>query len=229
MAFNEGDFVEIEYSAWNASDSTLIATTDEAVAKKAEIYEKQGKYGPALVILGSPGVIKGLDRAIRTMSLNETKKFTFKPEEAFGDRNQELVRVIPMSDFKARDISPYPGMKLNLDDFTATVTSVSAGRVVVDANHPYAGREIIYEVKVVKELKNPEERVKALGSTYNAEPSKISLANGSVTLSYDSKVNKNADYFVGRASLIAAVFTYIKGVEKVDVNEEYSKPSDKHG
>ncbi|MDE1811077.1 MAG: FKBP-type peptidyl-prolyl cis-trans isomerase, partial [Candidatus Micrarchaeota archaeon] len=81
MAFKDGDFLEVQYSAWSAADSRLVSTTDEAMAKEAGIYEKENSYGPVLVVLGSKGVIKGLDRELHSMNLGESKKATFKPDE----------------------------------------------------------------------------------------------------------------------------------------------------
>ncbi len=226
MGFKDNDFIEIEYDAWDAGSNTLIATTSESRAKEGNIYDSKAKYGKVLVVVGSNGIIKGLDREIRNMAVGDKKKFTFKPEDAFGDRNEDLVKVMPLSDFKARDINPYPGMTVELDNITAVVRSVNSGRVVVDANNPYAGKDISYEVKVVDQVSSDDEKVRALGKTYDAEPSKITLNGDSLTLLYGNEINKNANYFVGKTSLIATVFNYMKTVEKVVVEEEYAKPKE---
>ncbi|EQD36865.1 peptidylprolyl isomerase, FKBP-type [mine drainage metagenome] len=134
MSFKDNDFIEIEYDAWDAGSNTLIATTLESTAKEGSIYDSKAKYGKVLVVVGSNGIIKGLDREIRNMSVGEKKKFTFKPEDAFGERNEDMVKVMPLSEFKARNINPYPGMTVELDNITAVVRSVNSGRVVVDAN-----------------------------------------------------------------------------------------------
>src|ERR1700733_8661130 len=139
MAFGDGDFLEVEYSSWNAVDNSMIDTTDEKKSKDSGIHVEGRLYGPFLVVLGSTGIVKGLDKALRDMKPNETKKVTLKPDEAFGQRNPDIVRVMPISEFKKRDINPYPGMRVNIDNVSATVKSVNSGRVVVDANHPYAG------------------------------------------------------------------------------------------
>ena len=226
MAFKDGDFLEVQYSAWTASDSRLVSTTDEATAKKAEIYDKENSYGPVLVVLGSQGVIKGLDRELHAMSLNETKKVTFKPEEAFGERIEDLVRIMPIAEFRKHDIDPYPGLQVNLDNVTAVVKSVNSGRVVVDANHPLAGREITYEVKVVRQLTAECDKITALGKTTGLTVTKVEQNGKSVKLSFDNNVKKNADYFMGKANLIAGIFTYFKDVQKVDVEEEYLRPEE---
>jgi FKBP-type peptidyl-prolyl cis-trans isomerase 2 len=227
MAFKEGDFLEVEYSAWRTADNQLLSTTDKAKAETAGIYQKEIKYGPVLVVLGSGGIVKGVDNALRGMSLNEVKKVTLKPADAFGERNENLVRVMPLSEFKKRDIDPYPGMRVNLDEATATVKSVNSGRVVVDANHPEAGAEITYEVKVVKHIADEKEKIKSLGRTYGVEPEKITITQGTAELAYGEKVQKNYDYFVGKASLLASMFTYLDSIKKVEVKEEYAKPSEK--
>ena len=223
MAFKDGDFLEVDYSAWDAATNELIATTDEKLAKEKGLYSKDSSYGPTLVILGSNSVIKGLDRELRGMGPNEMKKFTFKPDDAFGSRHEELVRVMPLSDFRARELNPYPGMRVEVENMTATVKSVNSGRVVVDANHPYAGRDIIYEVKIIRNITDPAQRVDALGKTYNVKPSSVSLKGGEAVLSYDSKTRKNADYFVGKSSLVASILSLMKDIEKVEVVEDYER------
>ncbi|MCL4378990.1 MAG: peptidylprolyl isomerase [Candidatus Marsarchaeota archaeon] len=223
MAFKEGDFLEVEYSAWDAATNDLIATTDEKLAKEKGIFNKDSSYGPTLVILGSNSVIKGLDRELRGMNLNEMKKFTFKPEDAFGSRHEELVRVMPLSDFRARELNPYPGMRVEVENMAATVKSVNSGRVVVDANHPYAGRDITYEVRIVGNITEPAQRVEALGKTYNVKPSSVSMKGKEMVLSYDSKTKKNADYFVGKSSLVASILSLMKDIDKVEVQEDYER------
>ncbi|MDE1868723.1 MAG: peptidylprolyl isomerase [Candidatus Micrarchaeota archaeon] len=224
MAFKDGDFLEVEYSAWTAPENTLISTTDEKMAKDSGLYEEHVKYGPVLVIIGSSGVIKGLDTALRGMSAGEQKKMTFKPDEAFGERSEGLIRVMPIAEFRKRDVEPYPGMRVDLDNFTATVKSVNSGRVVVDANHPYAGRDITYEVKVVKNLTDEKEKINALGKMAGIEVTKVDASGKDVKVSFNNAVKKNADYFMGKANLVASIFTYFHNIDKVNVDEEYIRP-----
>ncbi len=227
MTFKDGDFLEIEYTVWDTSANKIISTTDPKKAKEASIFDEKIQYGPVLIILGSRGVIKGLDKELRSLGTGETKKFTFKPEDAFGDRSEELVRVMPLSEFKAREIDPYPGMQVNLDNITAIVKSVNSGRVVVDANHPYAGKEISYEVKIIKQLSTDKEKAEALGKSYGLKPTETKVAGDKVELFFNNDVSKNADYFVGRASFVASVFAQFKNIKAVEVREEYLRPEEK--
>ena len=155
------------------------------------------------------------------------KEHELKPDEAFGERSEDLVRVMPMSEFKARNIDPYPGMQVNLDEMTAIVKSVNSGRVVVDANHPYAGKNITYEVKVVKLLTADNDKMEALSKSYGVKPTKIAASGDRLEIAYNNDVSKNADYFIGRANLIASVFANFKNIKAVDVKEEYLRPEEK--
>lgn len=226
MAFSDGDFLEIEYSSWSAVDNRMVDTTDEEKAKKNDAHVEGRKYGPVLVVLGSAGIVKGLDKALREMKPSETKKITLKPDDAFGERNPDIVKVMPLAEFKKRDINPYPGMRVNIDNVSATVKSVNSGRVVVDANHPFAGLEIIYEVKLLRQLISPKEKVDALGKTYEVEPSSVDVSGKVATIGFADSVKKDADYFVGRANLVAAIFHYFKDIEKVKLDEEYLRPKE---
>jgi FKBP-type peptidyl-prolyl cis-trans isomerase 2 len=226
MAFKDGDFLEIEYSAWRKVDGQLLSTTDRKRAEEAGTYQKEMRYGPVLVVLGSGGVVRGVDKELHSMNLGDTKKVDLKPADGFGERDESLVRVMPLTDFRKRDINPYPGMRVNLDEITATVKSVNSGRVVVDANHPEAGNEITYEVKIVKLLQKDEEKVKSLGRTYGVEPDSVTIKEGIAGIVYGEKTAKNYDYFVGKAGMLAAVFTYLKDIKKAEVREEYDRPKE---
>lgn len=227
MAFKEGDFLEIEYTVWDTANNSIISTTYADKAKKAEIFNDKLQYGPVLVIVGSAGVIKGLDRELRSMAVGGEKKFSLKAEDAFGPRSEELVKVMPLSEFRSRNIDPYPGMQVDLDNVTAIVKSVNSGRVVVDANHPYAGKDVTYEVKVIKQLANDSEKVESLSKSYGVKPTQVTAAADRLDVFYNNDVSKNADYFIGRANLIASVFAHLKNIKAVNVKEEYLRPEEK--
>jgi peptidylprolyl isomerase len=221
MSFKDGDFLEIDYTLWDATDNSIIATTDEKTAKDSKVYDEKMHYGPVLFVIGAAGTLKGLDRELRGFSVNDKKKFTLKPAEAFGERDENLVHVMPLSNFKSRDMAPYPGMQIEIDNARATVKSVTSGRVTVDANHPYAGKDILYEVRVVKNLVTEKERIESLANSYGVRPTSTTTTQGRIEFAFDGGVAKNADYFIAKTSLIASAFGYFKDVKKIEVKEEY--------
>ena len=223
MAFKDGDFVEIEYTAWRVADNSLAFTTDKKKAEESGIYDKNTKYGPQLVVIGKGSVISGLEKAIREMKVNEVKKIELSPEEAFGERNPDLVRIMSLSDFRSRDINPYPGMQLEIDGYIATVKSVNSGRVLVDLNHPLAGERLLYEVKVDRLIEGDKEKVDVLASLYNIVLKSVELSNGVAKVIIGNDVKIDSEYFVDKILFVEDVLYYISSINKVVTEEEYER------
>ncbi|MGC8586884.1 MAG: FKBP-type peptidyl-prolyl cis-trans isomerase [Candidatus Micrarchaeia archaeon] len=224
MAFKEGDFLKVEYSMWRAADNSLLYTTDKQLAEKSNIYSSEAKYTPQLVVVGKGSVVKGVDAALRKMELNKTERIELEPKDAFGERDPELVRVMPLSDLRSRDINPYPGMRLNLDGVVATVRSINSGRVLVDANHELAGEKLIYELKVVEKIEGDKAKVEALAESYSIKAASVSVENGAATLAVSEEVDKeSSDYFVNKNMFLEALFKYIEGIKRIEIRETYSR------
>ncbi len=227
MSFNDGDFVKIEYSAWRASDGTMVYTTEKKKAEENDIYNKERVYGPSLVIIGKNTVIKGLEKAIKEMNVNETRKIEVEPAEAFGERNPELVRVMHAADFTKKEIDPKPGMQIDLDGTVAVITAVNSGRVTVDANHPLAGERITYELKVVAKVDDDNERIVALGEMSGVKADSVKIEGSVAEIGFDEKVEKDANYFLNKTALVNAVLEYMSKITRVVVKEAFERKEKK--
>ncbi|MEM0087003.1 MAG: peptidylprolyl isomerase [Candidatus Micrarchaeaceae archaeon] len=224
MVLNEGDFVKVEYRAWRAADNALVYTTDVEEAKKAGIFDENVTYGPHLVIVGKGMVLKGIDAAMRDMDVGQTKKIELEPKDAFGERNPNLVRVLPVSDLKRRDINPYVGMTLDVDGVMATVKSITSGRVVIDANHRFAGEKMIYEVKIVEKEETDEKKIAALTEYHEVKQSSVAVNADSVKILVKSGANRfDARYFVGKEDLVKDLMKYFGRINKVIIEEEHNR------
>ncbi len=229
MSFKDGDFIKIEYDAWRAADNSLIYTTDEKKARENNIFEGDARYGPQLVIIGKKNVISGLDSALKGMSMNEEKKVALEPKDAFGDRKPELVKLMPISEFKKRDIAPYPGMRLNLDGSTATVRSVNSGRVLVDENHPLAGERLVFQVRIVEEVKGEREKIAALADYNRLKSSNPEYKDGKASIELKIDVKKDPEQILRKTDFVDAAFSSIDSLEKIVVKEEYSRDKEEKG
>ena len=109
-----GDFVKIDYIG-RLESGEIFDLTYEDVAKKEKIHNEKIKYKPVSIIVGAGFVIPGLDKAISEMELNEKKKIKIAPEEGFGKRNPDMVKVVPKNAFKG-DFEPKPGRLYNDDE-----------------------------------------------------------------------------------------------------------------
>ncbi|QIW23176.1 peptidylprolyl isomerase [Sulfolobus sp. S-194] len=166
------DFVYIDYIGKVKDTGEVFDTTIEEEAKKANIYNKETKYAPKLVILGEHNVIQGLEEALYQMNPGEEKEIEIPPEKAYGPRDNTKVKTISLGELRRQGINPYPNMVVRLSNGSlAVVKSVSGGRVILDLNHPLAGKTLVYKVKIVKVLENEGDKIKALierwlGSSY---------------------------------------------------------------
>jgi len=161
--FKNNDFIYIEYTARLEDTGEVIDTTNQEEAKKHNIYSPDKKYGPKLVILGEHRILEGLEEELYKLELNKEAEIKIPPKKAYGERDPTKVKIVSLGDLKRQGINPYPNAVLRLADGSyATVKSISGGRVILDLNHPYAGKTIIYNVKVVKVLEREDEKVKAL-------------------------------------------------------------------
>ncbi len=227
MSFNDGDFVKVDYTARRASDNTIVYTTVEKAAKADDVYNAEGRYGPQLIVLGQNNAVRGVEEAVKTMSVGESKKVEVSPKDGFGERDEGLVNVMHLADFKKKDIYPEPGMQVNIDGTIALVKSVSSGRVVVDMNHPLAGERLVYDITIVGKVDSDSDKVKALAQHYSLSPDSASFADGKARLSFGDKIEKNTDYLVNKAALAEAILRYMPNASKVVFEEEYSRSEPK--
>jgi peptidylprolyl isomerase len=97
-------------------------------------------------------VIPGFDKAVLGMKVGEEKEFTIAPAEAYGEYNPELTKEIPKN-VLPKEQEPKEGMTLMVGtpqgQFPVRISKVLADRVVIDLNHPLAGKVLIFKIKVL--------------------------------------------------------------------------------
>ncbi|MEM2254502.1 MAG: FKBP-type peptidyl-prolyl cis-trans isomerase, partial [Candidatus Bathyarchaeia archaeon] len=162
MALQKGDFILIDYVAKVKETDEVFDTTIEEVAKKERLYKEGEIYEPKLVVVGEGWVLKALDESFLTMEVGKQTTVEIPPEKAFGPRDPEKVRRVPLRQLTAKGITPTLGMRLEYDGKMATVRAIGAGRVLLDFNPPLAGKTLVYEVTVKKKLETQEEKIAAL-------------------------------------------------------------------
>ncbi|MDP7244089.1 MAG: peptidylprolyl isomerase [Flavobacteriales bacterium] len=179
------DFVEIEYTGKLKEENIVFDTTDEKIAKENKLHNHD--YCPVIICIGEQQILKGIDKNIEGKEIGKEYDFEIKPEDAFGKKDAKLIQLIPTSKFKQQKIQPMPGMQLNIDGVVGTVKIASGGRTLVDFNHPLAGKELSYKIKINKKITDDKEKLKgylklSLGTKdfeteINNSNAKISLKN----------------------------------------------------
>jgi FKBP-type peptidyl-prolyl cis-trans isomerase 2 len=162
MPFEKGDFILIDYVAKVKETGEVFDTTIEDVAKKERLYKEGELYEPKLIVIGEGWLLKTLDESLLTMEPNKPATVEIPPEKAFGNRDPEKVRMVPLRRLTAKGITPQLGMRVEFNGKLATIRTIGAGRVQLDFNPPLAGKTLVYEVTVKKKLETKTEKIKAL-------------------------------------------------------------------
>lgn len=156
----EKDFIEIDYTG-KLTDGTVFDTTEEKVAKDNDIYSSKIKYSPAIICVGERQILPGLDEEVVGKEVGQEYTVTLPPERAFGKRDIKKMKIVPAGNFRENDIQPQPGLQVDVDGEMGIITRVSGGRIIVNFNHPLAGKEITYTFKVNRKITDEKEKISA--------------------------------------------------------------------
>ena len=163
MSLKKGDFILINYTAKVKETNKVFDTTIAEVAKKEHLYKEGEMYEPKLVVVGEGWVLKTVDENLTTMKLNKTESVEVPPDKAFGPRDPEKVKRVPLRQLLAKDVhNPTIGMRIDYNGKMATIRSIGAGRVLLDFNPPLAGRTLVYDLTVTKRIDAKEKKIVAL-------------------------------------------------------------------
>jgi peptidylprolyl isomerase len=162
MTFQKGDFILINYTGKVKETNEVFDTTYEEVSKKEHLHKEGEIYEPKLVVIGEHWVMEALDDAILGMELEKQSTVEISADKAFGQRDPEKIKRVPLRQLLAKEINPIIGGRIEYQGKMATVRSIGAGRVLLDFNAPLAGRTLIYDVTVAKKLDANEAKISSL-------------------------------------------------------------------
>jgi len=186
----KGDFIELEYTGKVKDMNLVFDTTSEKEAKENNIHDAKASYDPVVICIGQGHVIKGLDEQLEGKELEREYKIELSPEQGFGKKNAKLIQLVATGKFIKQKINPIPGLQVNIDGMMGMIRTVSGGRTLVDFNHPLAGKELIYDFKINKIVKDDEEKLRALLKLQlNLKDIKVNIKEGNATIDLNIKQN----------------------------------------
>jgi len=129
----------------------------EGMLENGEVVERSTDSGPVEFKVGTKTMPPAFEKALLGMGEGEEKTISMKPDEAFGPRDENLVHSVNRSAL-GDNIQPAPGMVLGMTlekegqphKVPALVTAVEGEKVTIDFNHPLAGKNLIYKLRLVK-------------------------------------------------------------------------------
>lgn len=136
-----GDTVKVAYTG-KLDDGSVFDTTNEGE--------------PIEFTIGQGQVLPAFEEAVVGMDSGDSKTIMIPPDEAYGDRSDELILTMDR-DQVPFDREPEVGKMYRLvqkdgQSFPVTVMDMSEETIVFDANHPLAGKDLTFDIQLVQIL-----------------------------------------------------------------------------
>ena len=139
---------------------TALKTGDTAkvhytgTLEDGRVFDTSKGSDPLEFTVGNGQIIPGFEKGLIGMEIGETRNIEVDPDDAYGQRREELVLEVPVGEFPEH-INPEIGLQLQIKQedgtpFPVVVTDVTEQAVTLDANHPLAGQILFFEVELME-------------------------------------------------------------------------------
>ena len=100
---------------------------------------------------GANQIIRGVEAAVEGMEVGQTKQVVVSPTEGYGDRDPNAVHEVPKAKVpqEAKIGTMLHGKDANGREIRPTVSAINADTVILDFNHPLAGKTLHFDLKVM--------------------------------------------------------------------------------
>lgn len=134
----EGDEVQVHYTG-KLEDGTVFDTSEDGE--------------PLSFTIGENRVIPGFEEAVTGMEPGDSKTTEVEPEEAYGEHRDDMVMEMERDQIP-QDVDPEVGQQLQLrlengQTVPVLITALGEDTVTIDANHPLAGRKLLFDIELV--------------------------------------------------------------------------------
>jgi len=152
----KGSKVNIHFTA-QLQDGTIFDSTRDNMDCGDDTCSDEGhshEVGPIELIVGDNEIFSNIEEALIGMNIGETKIVTIPAAEAFGSYDDDNIFTIG-TDQIPDDFIPSVGQELELtaegsdEGEIVTVLAVTDSEITFDANHPFSGQDLTYEIELV--------------------------------------------------------------------------------
>lgn len=138
----------------------LVVSMEYTLTVDGEVLDTSENAGPLLFLAGYDNIVPGLEQEMIGMKIGDSKDVVVLPEDGYGEFDEDAFMDVPRTDFP-KDMELEEGMELQVSDEDgqqqmAIIESFDDDSVRLDFNHPLAGAELYFSVKVVG-LREPTE------------------------------------------------------------------------
>jgi FKBP-type peptidyl-prolyl cis-trans isomerase SlyD len=136
----------------------VVVSMDYKLTVDGEVLDSSDDAGPLQFLAGHDNIVPGLEREMMGMKIGESRDVVVEPKDGYGEFDDEAFMEVPRNEFPS-DLQIEEGVELNVTDEDgqnqyARVESLTDDLVRLDFNHPLAGAELHFTVKVLT-LRDP--------------------------------------------------------------------------
>ena len=141
------------YSMSKAKQGDTVKVHYTGKLKDGSVFDSSANREPLEFTLGGGNMIPGFEQAVLGMESGQTKVAEIPSDQAYGEKREDMIISVPRENVPG-DISPEVGQQLAVQQeggqqVPVTVTEVTEEKVVLDANHPLAGKDLVFEIEVL--------------------------------------------------------------------------------
>jgi peptidylprolyl isomerase len=138
----------------SAGSGSTVKVHYTGTLEDGNVFDSSRDRDPIEFIIGDGQMIPGFEKAVTGMKVGDAKTVKISASEAYGAHRDELVIKIDRSQFPD-NIVPIAGLQLSLKSpegqiVNAVITSVEADTVMLDANHPLAGKDLTFDIELME-------------------------------------------------------------------------------
>jgi peptidylprolyl isomerase len=127
--------------------------------RNGETFDSSEGREPLEFTVGEGQVIKGFDQGVIGMQVGDKRTVEIEVGDAYGEKNDDMIVEFPKQQFPP-DMKPEVGMQLMMNNgqgqsFPVVVKDISEENVLLDANHPLAGEDLIFDIELVEIVTKP--------------------------------------------------------------------------
>ncbi|WP_236980014.1 FKBP-type peptidyl-prolyl cis-trans isomerase [Membranihabitans maritimus] len=137
----------------NAKSGDTVKVHYTGKLKDGSIFDSSRDREPLEFKLGAGMMIPGFDKAVDGMKIGDSITTEISANDAYGEKSDEMVIDIP-KDQLPEGINPEIGQQLTMQhpsgqSIPVVVTKVEEASIEIDANHPLAGKDLIFDIELV--------------------------------------------------------------------------------
>lgn len=118
------------------------------------VFDSSLNREPLEFEVGAGMMIAGFDKAVDGMNVGDKKTAKIPAAEAYGEKNREMIIEVPKAQLPP-DLKPEVGQQLSMQQpngqaLPVVVSNVMEETVEIDANHPLAGKDLVFDIELVE-------------------------------------------------------------------------------